>query len=248
MNNDSGLTNYESIRNLPSTNVIKAGDIGYTKPNLFTGCDKRTYNSIKKACDEIIADDTGKIYIYAKYLDRILRTKKYVVKEIILNIPKDEKISYENNLYVSLPEVTKQINRRLQSLPISKTRNYLMLVELFLVNIRDNDKFVCRRTLIDSNIKSEITKLKNKRIRKYRITHDELTGLKLTKGAQFSHIRAKSVYPSIALDIDNGLIINQDIHEIITSKSICDEDSLYKLCKKMNWETKWYKVFKNICT
>ncbi len=236
----------KSTSNLPSNFVIKAGDIDYIKPALFDGGYKGTFTAIRKACDEIRADARGNLFVNSAYLDRILRTKSFVAKEILVNIPKEDKLIFQGVTYVTLGEIMKIVTKRLQDLPLGKTRSYLLLVEQFLINIRDNDKFLMLRTNMQLELQEEFKTLKNKRVKKYKIKNDELTGRILLKGAQFSHIRAKSVYPSYALNIDNGLIVNVDTHEIITARAIVNEESLLDLCEELGWKTDWYIVYKNL--
>ena len=51
---------------------------------------------------------------------------------------------------------------------------------------------------------------KYKRIKKYKIKVDELTGTNLkTQTAEFSHIRSVAIYPDSQLELDNGLIVNK---------------------------------------
>ena len=49
-----------------------------------------------------------------------------------------------------------------------------------------------------------------------------------------------------ALNIDNGLIVNVDTHEIITARAIVNEESLLNLCEELGWKTDWYIVYKNL--
>ena len=90
-------------------------------------------------------------------------------------------------------------------------------------------------------------KLKARRIKKYKIVIDELTGFSLKiRTAEFSHIRSVAIYPELQLELDNGLIVNKKTHEIITEKGIQNEDDLYNLCLEKSWNTKWYNYYKQI--
>ena len=236
----------KTTSNLPSTFVYKAGDVGYTIPSLFEGGNSKTHSLIKKACDEVVGDYSGCIFINSLYLDKLLRTKSFVAKEILSNIHREEKLMCSNLTYIKLGEIMKLITKRLEVLKVGKTRSYLLLVEEFLLNIRDSDKFLNIRSEMQEELKLELNKLKYKRKRKYKIINDELTRDELVRGAQISHIRAKSVYPSLALSIDNGLLVNLETHETITSRQITNEDELLDLCKELGWRTNWYSIFKNL--
>ena len=111
--------------------------------------------------------------------------------------------------------------------------------------IRDSDTAENIRTTYIKQIQDSRKNLKNKRIRKYKIRKDELTGEKLIKKtAEFSHIRSYALFKDIADDIENGLIVNKETHEIITKRGINDEDELYCLCKELNWDIEWMEKFK----
>ncbi|MGL4450154.1 MAG: hypothetical protein ACRCTZ_03045 [Sarcina sp.] len=240
--------------NLPSIFEYRVADIDYLVPELFRGGAKRELTSIKNAMDGGFGDKRGSIFINSKYLDRVLRTKTFVAKEILVEINSDEKVECDGQVFIRLGELMKLITKRLEKLPSGKTRRYLLLVEEFLINIRDSDKFVNIRNEIEADYKQEINKLKTRKkaqikreqlkVGKFKGFYDELTGEKLVRYSQFSHIRAKSVYPSLALNINNGLLVNEGTHSLITSLGIIEEEGLLKLCKQKGWRTSWYKIFK----
>lgn len=87
--------------------------------------------------------------------------------------------------------------------------------------------------------------MKKKRIKKYNIKIDELTGEKLIKKtAQFSHIRSYALFKEISDKIENGLIVNKEVHAVITKEGINDEEELLELCTKKGWNKDWYEKFK----
>ena len=88
--------------------------------------------------------------------------------------------------------------------------------------------------------------MKSKRIKKYFIQKDELTGESLISNtAEFSHIRSVALHSDLQLEIENGLIVNKETHEIITKENVQNEDDLYSLCIKNNWDTSWHYYYKN---
>lgn len=229
---------------LPALFICKGSDLNYNIPNLFSGGNKGTFTLIKKACNEVLGDKFGNVYIKTSYLDVILRTKKFVVNEILFNMPDEEKVYCDGEIYVKYGQIMKLISERLQCVGSSKTRDYLLLVEEFLLNIRDSEKLLTFRNQIESDFKNEMNKLKGKRKRKYSLIYDELTGEELKRGSQFSHIRAKSAYPAFALNLENGLVVNKETHTEITRRGIANEEELLVLCKSKNWNTKWFENFK----
>lgn len=236
----------KSSDKLPALFKYNMEDINFNIPSAFQGADSRTITGILKACKSSFGDENTVIYFDSRFIHTILRTKKEIARKYIFELEKSEKINYENKTYVSLPAIMKLVTERMTSLGVSKTREYLAFVEACLINIRDNDKFINIRTKLERNWESELNKLKRQRIKEYKIKNDELTGEKLRKNHQFSHIRAKAIYKENALDINNGLIVNGETHFIITSRKVTDEEGLLKLCKENNWKTNWYNIFKNL--
>ena len=82
-------------------------------------------------------------------------------------------------------------------------------------------------------------------MKKYPTNVDELTGKKLDyQRSEFSHIRSVAVYPDLQLEIENGLIVNKETHDIITKENVQNEDDLYSLCIKNNWNINWYDYYR----
>lgn len=231
---------------LPALFKYKMEDIDFGIPSTFHGANKGTITSILNACKSSFGDENTVIYFDSKFIHTILRTKKDIARKYIFELEKSDKINYGNKIYVSLPAIMKLVTERMTSLGVSKTRDYLAFVEAYLISIRDNDKFINIRTKLEKDWASELNKLKNQRIKKYKIKNDELTGENLRKNHQFSHIRAKAIYRENALDINNGLVVNGETHFIITSRKVIDEEGLLRLCKEKNWKTNWYNIFKNL--
>lgn len=228
---------------LPAIFQYDMSTISFNKPEAFEGADKRTIKSITNACEKSFGDKNTVIYFDSSYVHRILRTKDYIAREEIFNLDDDEKINWENKTYVSLGAVMKLVNKKLSSIGTGKTRDYLTFVEQYLISMRDNDKFINMRTKLEKDWQDEVNKLKNQRKRKYKIEYDELTGEPLKKNCQFSHIRSKAMYKNVSLDINNGLIVNAETHNIITAKKVTNEDELLSLCKDKGWETSWYNEY-----
>ena len=177
------------------------------------------------------------------------------LKNIISNIEDDEfhiikKTTIDGKIidvrYISIGELLRLINKEIEISKDYKKRIYLRKSEEALRNLRDCDKLELKRIEKESNYDKELKKLKKKRIKKYKLKKDELTGDTLRKDAEFSHIRSKASYPNLALDINNGLVVNKKTHDEITRMNIEDEDSLLKLCNKNEWSTEWYKKYINI--
>ena len=102
-----------------------------------------------------------------------------------------------------------------------------------------------QKAIEETYLKAQKRKLKSKRIKKYNIKEDELTGKNIDiRTCEFSHIRSVSMYQEYSDNIENGLIVNKETHDKITRKEINDEDELYDLCIDNGWNLQWYEKYK----
>jgi hypothetical protein len=88
--------------------------------------------------------------------------------------------------------------------------------------------------------------LKKARIKRFNLTADELTGEPFHTSSQrshFSHIRGKRTCVRLAIDINNGLVVNDETHGIITKAGVEDEHELLKICEIYSWNTSWYRPY-----
>ena len=199
-------------------------------------------NSYNKCC---FLDEIGQVWFEAEKLHSILRTTKINAKFYIDRISDESKRYFNNEVYILGYEIIKLIDKFIQGEATGKRAIYLRFSEAIYIAIRDTPEAQLLRTRYQSTLKEERKKLKNKRIKKYKIKKDELTDKTLIRyNAEFSHIRSFAIFKDIADDIENGLIINKSTHEIITKKGINDEEELLILCKEKGWKTDWYNKFK----
>lgn len=88
--------------------------------------------------------------------------------------------------------------------------------------------------------------LKKARIKRFNLTADELTGELFHTSSQrshFSHIRGKRTCVRLAIDIHNGLVVNDETHGIITKAGVEDEHELLEICKRYSWDISWYRPY-----
>ncbi|MGL4874069.1 MAG: hypothetical protein ACRC30_05400 [Clostridium sp.] len=243
-----GLVKYR--RKLPVGFRYIGEDIEFERPVLNEGEAKGTVTQIMNACKDSIIDGNSAIYISQEAVGKLLRTNsKNKIRKVLSEIEEEDKLDKERNIeeidFIIMGEILKLINKEIAEVMSDRKRLYLRISEKALINMRDSQKV--RNLLLenDRRHKNELKSLKGKRMKTYAIKKDELTGMKLKWGAEFSHIRAKSAYPNLALDIRNGLVVNREIHRIITRERVENEDELLKLCLKMKWDRSWYEKFKN---
>ena len=215
--------------------------------------DEEKYNV--KVINEIInawknggnLDSYGRVWVDTYYLPRILRTNNTNAKYLLGGISDRLKMVYDGREYVKGTEIGRLIDMGIQSADeISKEDNLRYSRDVYN-SIVDSDTAQLLRARNMEQMKKEKKKLKKKRINEYNIEKDELTNEQLDiKTCQFSHIRSWSLYPELAINIDNGHIVNETTHDIITKYGINDEDELLALCIEMGWNTEWYQNYKNM--
>ena len=225
-------TKYELENNIP-----------YQKPELPPKLHDRTLTSITNALNaEAYLDEEGRLWLAKEKLHSILRTTKTNANDLFDSFEDTQKI--ENHLFVRAYEVMGIISKEIEEADTLKKGKYLSFSEQCLISIRDSDRARIKRAEFLEEWREKKKNLKKNRIKEHKITLDELTGEKLNiRTAEFSHIRSSSLYKSLSLDIENGLIVNKETHNLITENAICDEKELKFLCEQEGWDISWYDKF-----
>lgn len=224
--------NLISIKDLQGD--IRETDYGELNDNWSTAIQNAWINGAK-------LDGQGIIWISSKYLHTLLRVKKDLVKYYLATINRT------GSEYITGTDFISLLSDVFYSATTFRRRDYIRYSEKLYLLIRDSDKAEVMRARYFEDLADKRNKLKNQRIKKYKIKIDELTGTNLeTQTAEFSHIRSVALYPDLQLELDNGLIINKKTHELITEKGIQNEEDLYNLCLEKKWNTNWYNFYKQM--
>lgn len=205
---------------------------------------RKIESEIKNAWkNAICVDRYGLLWVRARYLHTIARTVKGIIRYEISSINNCDKRTDENGELCIRGSVVVALLDRCIQITCGNRERYLLYSEELYRYIRESDKPKRLKAEFIISINEARTGLKSKRISFYNINKDELTNGRLFKDCEFSHIRSFRMYPELADNINNGLIVNKDIHRIITDKAINDEDDLYSLCIEMDWNTDWYDEY-----
>ena len=232
-------------KNLPAIMVYSMRDIIFEKPEKPEIAAKQTITAIENSYNQCcFLDRRGVMWFNVERLDGILRTTKCIARHIVSEIPDSLKLFVASKIYVTGYEVGKLIDSRIQTTGLQSTREYLKYSESIYIAIRDCDSSFNIRASFALESKEKRKGLKSRRVRRYKIKYDELTNDILKYGAEFSHIRSYAIFSASANDVENGLIVNKQIHKEITAKNINDEDELLNLCIENSWNTEWYEKFK----
>lgn len=228
------------------SNFLFTQKITYTlPPNQIN--EQKIITEIENAFKNCAIDKSGHIWISSKNLHTILRTIKKNAKYYTAQIEEKDKFSLNDITYIKGSKIISIIDERIQNTgDIKKSKNLKFSYDLY-GTIRDCSDVRLLRVEYIQNLEKLVKKLKNERIKKFKIGQDELTNEKLIiKTSEFSHIRSCSIYPQFSDNIFNGHIVNKETHEIITENNINDEEELFELCKTEKWNTDWYKDYKKM--
>lgn len=223
----------------------QAKKISYKQPTPEDNLHEPTVTSIRNAWDKsAILEERGYVWVSTDCLHTILRTTPGNARHITGKISEKYKIERNETKYIKGSRLYMLIDELLQKAGRIKTEKYLRLSEEFYRSIRDANLTRRLRAEFYEFIRDVRRKLKRERIEKYNIKIDELTGESLNKrSSEFSHIRSVSIYPEFAGSVENGFIVNKNIHDIITANNINDENELVNFCAKQGWQTNWYENY-----
>jgi hypothetical protein len=225
---------------------LSAKELGIPFPEIPGELDSPTAKSIYNAWMETaIIDNYGMVWVLPKRLSEILRTSKPNARYITDRISRQYKSEGAAGTYLNYAEVNKQLTMIIMQSGSIKKERYAGFSESIGLAIRDSAKARLKRAESYEALKLARKQLRSKRIKWLSIKYDELTGFPLATCSQFSHIRSCAIYPQFSTSLWNGLIVNQNIHQIITNEYINDENELYDLCLKQKWFTKWYDDYLN---
>ncbi|PIH55811.1 hypothetical protein [Paenibacillus sp. LK1] len=206
---------------------------------------KGTITSIRNSINvHAYLNDKGELWIAATGLSTILRTDVQSARFFIETLGSSDKIEYEGEIFVSGHQVAGQIFKSIEESGLKTRGVYLSFSEECLKAARDSDKAKVLRGEYQEFMEEQLSKLKKKRIKLFKITIDELTGESLEKkSAEFSHIRSKAKFRDQALDTENGLVVNKSTHRIITDSAAITEEHLFYLCQEKEWSLEWYPPY-----
>lgn len=220
-------------------------EINYKNPERAEELNQKTVKSIKNAFNKAILDKRGWIWIEEESIHSLLRVKtKADARYYMERVASEYKRSINGKEYIRGFVFIAIINKFIEE---KGSNRYLPLVNEYYNCINASNDVIVTKMEYDSIIKAQRRKLKSKRIKKYNIKVDELTGNNIDiRTCEFSHIRSVSMYQEYSDNIENGLIVNKETHNEITMNVINDEDQLYDFCIKKGWALGWYDKYKKI--
>ena len=215
------------------------------KGGLAAGTLRAIYNAWIAAA---IVDQRGAVWVRASKLHTILRTTKPNARYLLNDAPKRDIIHLamgkrKTETLVRGTRVGAWVDETIQRPTAARTSKYLGYSEEIYRRVRDHPEVRELRADFLHGMKSAMLRLKKKRIKRLKLTRDELTGSALVTTAQFSHIRAVSAYFELADKDWNGVVVNPQTHSLITAADVLDENTLKTICRKHKWNLHWVTEF-----
>lgn len=178
----------------------------------------------------------GKAFINKKVLPKVLATDKKGVKRFVNDLEDNDKMQNGTDTLISAPAILKEISERIQWPIDTIKKEKLKDSEACVVALRDAPELEKIREVQESKIRKELPGLKKKKIQAERITACQVTTESLDPNAHFHHLYRKSDRPDLALDLNNGVVVNPAPHEEIHEADAESPDEFSALCKKKGWQ------------
>lgn len=178
----------------------------------------------------------GKAFINKKALPKIFATDIKGVNRFVNNLEGDDKMKNGTNTLVSAPAIMKELSERIQWPIDTIKKEKLKDSEACVATLRDAPELDKIREIQESKIRKELPGLKNKKIKAEGITSCQVTSKPLYPNAAFHHIRRKADRPDLALDLNNGVVLNPPPHSEVHEADAESPEEFSALCTKKGWK------------
>lgn len=218
------------------------------------GLTKGTLRSIFNAwVAASVIDQRGTVWVKCSGLHTILRTTKSNARYLVGQASRRDIVEMFGSSWlrgtkrcetlVRSTKVCEWVNQFIQNPAGPRRGDYLRYSELVYRLVRDCSLVKEVRAEFLDHLRTTCRGLKHKRRKRLKLERDELTGDPLEGPAEFSHIRAASLYFELADRDWNGVVVNAPVHKFLTSSAVLDEAGLLAVCKEQKWNTGWREEF-----
>ena len=221
--------------NLP--NIIKADELELEFPKneyLEKKETDRVENAILKGG---VATGDGKCFVGLSQLSKVIVSDKAAAARVYNNADEKYKLENSKEKFLEIPEIQKEIARRLEEPRPALEREKLNHSEECLKTFRENE-FSNKNRLIESDriAKGRLT-IGVKKIKKEKIEECQLSGEKFNGNAEVHHIARVADDPTKALDLENLIVTTDDIHKDIHKENAETPEELKKFIEKRGYST-----------
>lgn len=229
-NKDSNKKN-----NLPSIRKASELTIEFPENNLL---EEKEKNKIKNAViNGGIVTGEGKCYLNKKQLKDVLVTDKAGANRVYNNAQAKDKYENGKDKYLSLAEIKKNIEERIEEPRTTLVHEQLKYAEKGLDSFRDAKELQDERHIEADRINKERPRITREKIKQDNIKECELTGEKFENDARGHHIDRVEDQPRKARDLSNITVVKDKVHKDIHKQGADSKEELKKYIKEKGYNT-----------
>lgn len=221
--------------NLPD--IIKAEELELEFPkNKYL--EKKETDRIESAILKSgIATKDGNCFIGLDQLPKLIASDKAAAARTYNNADEKYKLEDSKEKFLGLPEIQKEITKRLQEPRSALEREKLNHSEECLKTFRENEALNKKRVIESDRIAKGRLTIGSEKIKKEKIEECQLSGGKFNGDAEAHHIERVADEPNKALDPDNLIVVKQQIHKDIHKKNAETPEELKKFIDDREYNT-----------
>lgn len=225
--------------------IARGRDLRYRRPDAPRTSTPGIVNAIRRAWDDhALVDATGQVWVGAEALHVILRTTRRRALHFVRWVPGRDRVALEGSRYVRGWQVAQRIDRDLQACARLIRSEYLEFSEQHYHGVRNDTEAKLLRLRHQESLRQLSRRLKAERVRGLGLTRDELTGRPLhERRSHFAHVLSRSVYPEYLDCTWNGVVVNDDTHELLSAADLVDHTDLARFCEERGLSTAWRGPF-----
>lgn len=184
-----------------------------------------------------IATPDGKCYIGIKEIPKVIVSDKKAAARVYNNAENKYKLEDSTTKYLGVPELQKEISRRLEEPRSTLEREKLAHSERCLETFRENESSRKSRAIGADRIAKSRTTIGSKKIKEEKIEHCELSGEKFNGNAEVHHIERVADEPSKALEHSNLIAVTDKIHDKIHNENAETPEELKEFIDNEGYNT-----------
>lgn len=222
----------EKEENLPE--LRKASELTIKRPD--SALEKQEEDKIINAVKEGgVVTNEGKCFIDSKQLHKVLATDKKGAAKVYIDAQDKDKYKHGNNNYLSVAEIKKNIEERIEEPRSTLEHEKLEYSEKVLNEFRGAPELVKERHIEADRIKNERPLLTKKKMKKENIKKCELSGEEFENDARGHHVERVEDNPRKARDLNNIVVIKEEIHKDIHENGAESPEKLKEYIKNKNY-------------
>ncbi|HBY4414936.1 TPA: hypothetical protein MIU36_23505 [Klebsiella pneumoniae] len=221
-------------KNLPSLTLAK--DLNIEFPENSKDLTEAENAKIKNAIINGGAlNSDGNTFIKKKKIGTLLACDNGGANRVYNNLSDKDKLIFDNERYASVSSILHAVSDRVQEPRDAIIREKLRQSEKGLIALRDSPTAEKTREIMKSRIEIALPNLKKDKIERDSLVNCQLSGEALEKDAHAHHVNRKSDNPRNALNLDDILVVNPDIHDEIHKNKANTREELEELIKEKGW-------------